>query len=1097
MLMRRGSLVVVALAALALVPAWALAQTNSQIAGQVLDDTGGVLPGVTVEASSPVLIEGSRIVFTDGAGRYTLVDLRPGTYALTFTLPGFTTTVRNELVLAAGFTMAIDVEMVVGGVEESITVSGETPVVDVQSTRQVEVLNREVLEAVPTGRNMQSAAQLIVGIKLDRPEVGLSTAAQQTVMMTHGMSWRQVSVAVDGLLVNGTDRDGGIQNYHNQLTTEEMSYETGGMTAETSGGGVRINMIPREGGNQFSGQFYNGFSNNAMARDHTNVPESKRIHPDGSGRVRSSEGNELFSDFNVAQGGPIVRSKLWFFSSFRRLQVDKPITDSFYRNFDGTAPRFFDPDPVKLDGKEGRELFSGIDANLIPSILVRLTYQASPRNKFAVYMDRIWKDRYRPHTAGEDPATGAYHQGAPIYYTGSAKWTSTLTNRMLLEAGYSSNVENWSSEPERPGAPKAPPVSLKQVRPDSVAFCPSTPCYHVGNAAAIAQQSGPTIDPWYTSTRRADSITNFRDRNHWSEVHETPERFNYNVSLSYVTGSHNMKVGVMNSWGVHNRVQTSNADLWDQRYRDGVPFLVNVSNLPFYRPMDYQRDMGIYAQDSWTVDRLTLNLGVRWEQMLGRNIATSRIQSRFVPGASFPGRENLPNWKDIAPRMGVAYDLFGDATTALKFSWGRYNASNTTSYSRVFNPVTDASEGRDWFDCALSPTSRSCASQAELAAMGFDPNIAFGTSTAGTHTPGRSGTVHNGGTNGDDYVQDWEIGVPLSSSFGRASAIPTEDPNGIQRPWVGLMNLGIDRQLRPGLSVTFNWYRREIYDPVLQYNRALVLTDYTKLTIANPCAATGLGPTGFPCSTRGIAPEPTLDIYNLNANKQNIAADNFVTNSNLNTDKYNGFETGVNARLPGGVSVFGGWSFERNISTRCDQRDNPNRLLFCDQGLQSIPWLHDFKISGMVPLPGGFQVSGSAQFYPAQEASAGGAAGLFGGTNQGGSTFDDVQSFAGDVSYSVPTSAFTAQGVTRTQALTIPLMPNGALFADRLTQIDMSVRKSFNLMDGVRWDVQADVYNVFNLFPITRINGTFGSSFGDGAGSINRQFLQLATHLHW
>ncbi len=105
MLMRRGSLVVVALAALALVPAWALAQTNSQIAGQVLDDTGGVLPGVTVEASSPVLIEGSRIVFTDGAGRYTLVDLRPGTYALTFTLPGFTTTVRNELVLAAGFTM--------------------------------------------------------------------------------------------------------------------------------------------------------------------------------------------------------------------------------------------------------------------------------------------------------------------------------------------------------------------------------------------------------------------------------------------------------------------------------------------------------------------------------------------------------------------------------------------------------------------------------------------------------------------------------------------------------------------------------------------------------------------------------------------------------------------------------------------------------------------------------------------------------------------------------------------------------------------------------------------------------------------------------
>jgi hypothetical protein len=1085
--------VVVALAVLALVPVVAVAQTNSQITGVIQDDTGGVLPGVTVEASSPVLIGGSRVAFTDGAGRYTLVDLRPGAYALTFTLPGFSTVIRDELALPAGFTMTIDAELRVGGIAETITVSGQSPVVDVQSTRRVEVITNEVLNSIPTGRNMQSTAQLVVGIKLNRPEVGLSTAAQQTVMMTHGMSWRQVSVAVDGQLVNGTDRDGGIQNYHNQLATEEMSYETSGMTAETSGGGVRINMIPKEGGNLFSGQYYTGYSNNAMANDHTAVPADK------AGRVGSSEGNDLFYDVNVALGGPVIRDKLWFFSSARRWVVNKPITDSFYRNFDGTAPRYFVPDPVKLDGRDGRELLSGIDANTIYSYLARLTFQANANNKFSGYMDRIFKDRFRPHGTGDDPATAPNHQGSPIYYTGAVKWTSAISSRLLLEAGWSANVENWSYEQRRDPPPFGPAVALRVDRPDAgVPFCPTTPCYHLDNPAAIALQSGPGMDPWYQLIRRNDTTTNFRDRGNNFFLQENPERFNYNISLSYVTGSHNVKMGVMNSYGNHNRVQVANGDIREQRYRDGVPFQARVSNLPLDRRLDYQRDMGIYAQDTLTFDRLTLNLGVRWEQNLGQNLPSDHQQNRFVPFFEYEGRQNLPNWKDVAPRLGLAYDLFGDASTAVKFSWGRYNASNTTSYSRVLNPLNDATESRNWFDCAISPVNDNlCASRAELTVMGFDPNIAYGTSTADTAAPGLAGTMHNGGTNGDDYVQDWEIGNPASASFGRASSVPTEDPNGVERPWSGLMNLGIEREVISGLSLNFNWYHREIYDPILQYNRAIVLADWAAVTIANPCAVTGGASNGFPCSSRGIVPSPTLDVFNLNPEKRAVVADNFITNSALNTDKYNGFETGFNARLPGGGAIFGGWSVERNIMSRCDQRSDPNRLLFCDAGNFEIPWLHDFKISGTVPLPWGFQFSGSAQFYPAQEAVAGGATDQFGGTNQGGSTFNDTQSYSGNIRYAVTTDDFAGQGVTRTQALTIPLMPPGALFADRLTQIDVSIRKSFQLPSGVRWDIQADVYNLPNYFPITRINRQFGSGLGDGTRSINRRFLQLATHLHW
>ena len=1098
--MRRSCTAVVALAALALAPGVALAQTNSTLTGEVTDNTGGILPGVTVEASSPALIEGSRVAITDGSGRYTLVDLRPGLYNLSFTLPGFSTVIVENQELPAGFTVTVDAELSVGALEETVTVSGEAPVVDVQSTRRVEVLDTEVLDAIPTGRNMQSTAQLIVGIKLNRPEVGLSTAAQQTVMMTHGMSWRQVSVAVDGQLVNGTDRDGGIQNYHNELATQEMTYETSGMTAETSGGGVRINMIPREGGNNFTGQFYTGFSNNALAADHTVVPDSQRLSPDGTVRATSSEGNQLFWDLNAAYGGPIVRDRFWFFMSSRRWQVDKPITGSFYRNRDGTYPRYFDPEPVKLDGQDGRDLLSGIDANTITSGLLRLTYQANASNKFSAYMDRIFKDRFRPHGAGDDPATAPNHQGSPIYYTGAAKWTSTISSRLLLEAGYSSNVENWSYEERQDAPPLGPAQQLRQPRPaGGVAFCPATPCYHVGNDAAIAMQSGAGMDPWYQIVRRNDTTQNFRDRGNWSYVHETPERFNYNVSMSYVTGSHNMKVGVMNSWGNHDRSHTMNADLWQADYRNGVPYRARVSNTPIWRPMDYQRDMGIYAQDTWTVDRLTLNLGARWETMLGRNLDTTRIQNRFVPGFDVPGRENLPNWSDIAPRLGMAYDLFGDASTAVKFSWGRYNASNTTSYSRQFNAVTHVGENRNWFDCALSPANDTqCATRQELMAMGFDPAVAFGGSMAGTHTVGTAGTVHNGGTNGDDYVQDWEIGFPVSSAFGQLGAIPTEDPDGVKRPWVSLMNLGIERELVTGLSVNFNWYRRESFDPIIQYGRGVTHADWSALTIPNPCAATGLAPSGLPCSSRNVAAPPTLTIYNLNDDARGLTGtDRFMTNSDLNTDTYNGFETGFNARLPNGVTMFGGWSMERNIMTRCDQRENPNRLLFCDAGNYDIPWLHDFKISGVVPLPGGWSLSGSAQFYPAHEVTAGGSTGNFGGTNQGGSTFDDVHTFVGNLGYNTTVDDFSAQGFTRTQGLTIPLMPPGALFADRLTQIDVSVRKTFTLPNGMRWDVQADVYNLPNYFPIIQMNSTYGSGFGDATRTINRRFLQLATHLHW
>ena len=1126
--MRRSS-TAAALAALALAPAWAFAQAGSQIIGQVTDNTGGILPGVTVEASSPALIEGSRVAITDGAGRYTIVDLRPGTYSVTFTLPGFSTVLVEGQELPAGFVATVDAELSVGALEETVTVSGEAPVVDVATTRRVEVLDREVLDAIPTGNNLQSTAQLIPGIKLNRPEVGLTTAAQQTYMSVHGMSVRQTTVAVDGQLVMSSGYDGANQNYNNHLANQEMVYETSGISAETSAGGVRINMIGREGGNTLSGQQYFGYSQSGL--------QSNKLTPRLSDRGASSrESIDVIYDFNTAMGGPIVRDRFWFFGSFRRFEIDKPTTNSSTRSDDGSVPRYFlhTRYGVDVDGRDFNKKLPGVDDNSVTSGLLRLTAQMNQNNKFSVYMDRIIKQRFHNHSSVQDVATAARHHGSPLYYVGSAKWTATLSSRLLLEAGYSTNVENWSNIDSEDDVPFAPGPSLTpggrhtQPLPAGLATCQNTPCYPgVGgypglNMQGAMNQYGSTIDPWYTITSRREKDGGFEDRYHWGDSHAYVERFNYNTSLSYVTGSHNVKVGLMSSWGPFLEDLKKNGAL-RQEYRDGVPVTVRVTNHPTFFRMSF-RDVGAYVQDTWTIDRLTLNLGLRWETFNSNIEETPATLRRFTSwNTAFPQQKNVPRWTDAAPRLGLAYDLFGDASTALKFSWGRYNASNIYNYARDFHPGGWQHHERDWFDCALSPTTRNtCASFTELEAMSpglgavaygtRDPSVTYEKGVAGY-----TGHQQHGGTNGDDYVQDWEVGVTSDAGFGGPIGRPRQDPDGVARPWASLMNAGIQREILPGLSASFNWYRRDSFDGILQRNAAIGLADYVPFQIANPCGSlsvdgnpSGMAASGFPCSTRGVSAEPTLTVYSITDEARARTPDHVVINTYGDdgySDTYNGFETSFNARLPNGTNIFGGWTMERNLLTRCDTRDDPNELMFCDPtgawgpdsyGGYGVPWLNEFKVSGTLPLPGGFTFSGSLQSYNPRELVVGGGGGQSAGGLNGGGELEGSLTRTGNVRWNVPkTDAYYPEGVPRTQTITIPLMAPGSAFLDRLNQIDVSVRKVFEMANGMRVDVQADIYNIINGDPIIEGSNFFGSSLGNVTRTVQGRFLQVATNVHW
>ena len=227
----------------------------------VRDSSGAVLPGVTVEASSPALIEKLRTVVTDGQGQSRIIELRAGTYVVTFSLSGFSSVRQEGLELPALFTATVNAEMRVAQVAETITVTGDAPLVDVQSVVTQTVLTQKMLDEIPTGRSMWANSQLVPGVTARRGttgprDVGGTQGGNQSNITAHGSNNQDGTQLIDGMRINGITADGGDKTYINPGAVAEFSYTTSGIEAEVSGGGVRLNLIPKDGGNVFRGDVF-------------------------------------------------------------------------------------------------------------------------------------------------------------------------------------------------------------------------------------------------------------------------------------------------------------------------------------------------------------------------------------------------------------------------------------------------------------------------------------------------------------------------------------------------------------------------------------------------------------------------------------------------------------------------------------------------------------------------------------------------------------------------------------------------------------------------------------------------------------------------
>jgi hypothetical protein len=621
------------------------AYAQASIAGVVRDTSGAVLPGVTVEAASPVLIEKVRTAVTDGAGQYRIIDLRPGAYVVTFTLPGFNTVRREGIELAGDFVATVNIEMRVGALEETITVTGEAPVVDVQSARQQQVLDRELIRDIPTSRQYYSVATLIPGVTVTNQtqDVGGSALISTPDYVIHGGRPGDGRLQIDGLSVGSARSQGANRSMYavNVGIAQETNVTTSGGLGEAETAGIVINAVPREGGNTLRGSFYFGYANSAMQGSNFN---------DALRAAGISAPNELLRVWEVTPtvGGPIIRDKLWWLTSARHQGTRNLMAGMYYNKNAADITKWnYEPD---LDRR-------AMEDGTWRSISSRLTLQATTKNKFNFFWDE--QDRRVGWLGGgnatNSPEAQALQFGHPNMVA-QASWTNPLTSRVLLEAGTAMHRLQWSGK-ERPG------YNRDMIR--------------------VTEQSGIIPGISYRGMTWASN---------WSGTY--PVR----ASVSYVTGTHTSKFGLLRTvYTTDDRAMDPQGIAY--RFNNGVPNQLTLSNSP-RRVLEEHTTLGLYAQDSWRINsRLTLQGGVRYDRQT--QIFPEQIHgfTRFIPvGWTVPESKGV-NWNDITPRMAVAYDVAGDGRTGLKFTIGKYMVaqdgggvfgSNLNPTQRLANSTTRA-----------------------------------------------------------------------------------------------------------------------------------------------------------------------------------------------------------------------------------------------------------------------------------------------------------------------------------------------------------------------------------------------------------------------
>jgi hypothetical protein len=742
-------------------PSAALAQ--SAIAGVVRDSSGAVLPGVTVEAASDALIERVRTVITDGSGQYRIVELRPGRYTVTFTLSGFNTFKREDLELPTDFVATVNADMRVGSLQETITVTGESPMVDVQSAKRQRTIDSQLIQAIPSARAYNGIVRLIPSMTGGSNDVVLSPG--MIVFGSRGGRGNEGRVQVDGLNTGASLNGGGVSGYRQDLeNATEVSISTSGGMGEAEVGGIAMNIIPRTGGNNFTGHVYaTGFNDATQASNYTDRIKTIGLAPGNPFTLAPPNSVNYNYETSFSAGGPIKRDRMWFFGLLSYRGSGNDVSMFHNRNAGDITKWLYEAD---LNQQAKSDSYGPIQPNL------RLTIQLSSRDKLNLFWDeQISSDSIGQGNSTNAPETGGWNHGWQRVQ--QVKWTSTATNKLLLEAGLGTYLSNWNTR-ERPGNNR----DLIQVNEQCSAGCPAN-----GGIAGL----------------------NYRGMGTWSA--DWIGAHTWNAAASYITGTHNMKFGYQGAFHVDNRAPGGSTLTY--RFNNGIPnrFTMNIRE---YRSSSRVRYNAFYAQDQWTRGRLTLSGGLRYDHSWSYYPEQSIGGTRFLPAVTvFPESKGVEGYNDISPRVGAVYDLFGTGRTAIKFNTGRYleaAVNDNGNYSELL-PASrvDTSTNRTWTDNG-----------------NFNPDCDFL----------NPAVQDNRATGGDLCGQITEDG--FGKSVPQVFYDPLIMKGWGVRPADWQIGVTVQHEILPRISVEVGYSRRWLQNFTVTDNLARAVSDHTMFSVIAP-----------------------------------------------------------------------------------------------------------------------------------------------------------------------------------------------------------------------------------------------------------------------
>jgi hypothetical protein len=965
------------------------------IGGVVRDSTGGVLPGVTVEVSSPALIEKTRTAITDGQGQYKILSLRPGVYEVTFTLEGFAPVKRSGIELSAAFTASVNADMQPGTLQESVTVSGQSPLVDVQNTVQQRAVTSAVIEALPAGRQFQGFAVLVPGVsRTGAQDVGGSSGDNFSTLAIHGSHAADMPLIFDGMRYNNMNGSGGggLHNFQiNSGSVQEMSILTAGASVENQVSGVFVNVIPKDGSNTFKGSLYLTGANKHFQSDNL----TDEIRAAGLKNVTTID---KIWDVNPGVGGPIKQDRIWFYTSVRYWGNVQDVGGMWYNSTINTP--FFTPDLNRPATAGDTWLFDGN---------ARFTVQATPKHKFTFYYDNsqrlIARRNTSPTLAPE--ATERYSTPRNGLYQGT--WSSPFTSRLLVEAGITVYPSTFTSCTQPSGGPGCQP----EVLPSAVAI------QDQGTGIQYAAVSGRPF---------------FRDLSNDT---------NMKVNISYVTGSHALKFGMQMMYGYHERPTWVLNDLYYQ-FLNGVPRSLTEWATP-YDTLDKQRPSpGFYAQDQWTIKRLTATGGLRVDLLNAYVPAISLPATRFAPARNFGEVDNVPHWTDLSPRVGAAYDLFGNNKTAVKASLNRYVQSQTLALANANNPVVTSilSATRTWTDMNGN----------------FVPDCNFSILDA------------NG-----------ECGAISNRNFGQSNPkATTYDPDvlsGFQkRPYDWEFEAGVNQEVRPGLAVSASFFRHWYGNFYVTQNTSLTPADFDSYCLTAPADPRLPGGGGHQiCGLYDTKPA----LFGVGNNEVTFAKN--LPGGDTQKEVFTGMDFNVNARLSRGAFLQGGVSTGGMLFDTCFANNLPQVTPQNNAVNVTTPRITDYCHLD-APLSANTQVKFAGTYnLPWQITFA--------------ATYQNVPGIPVTATYAVPNATVAASlGRNPNSPVSLALMPSVAAYTNRINQLDLRTTRLFTV-GKLRIRGHFDVYNIGNSSGIQGLNTTYGANWLTPTSILQGRLIKIAAQL--